>query len=132
MNAAYRVPDSHLVTQPDDPLRHFEPIDAQIAARTAYLNPLLLASRSEAGSLLSTMDNTPEWYAFAAAVHGNDLCEAGQIARQMLETATSDEAERLAEAGLYGISSVADDEILHRIGATPITEWLRDYEARTR
>ena len=113
---------------PDD----FEPTDDQIAARAAYLKPLLLADAGLAGELLATQNGTPAWDAFATMLL-TDQCEAGRMARAMLETAAGEEAERIADneltrwVGAYS-SQYNDMQTLVRIRAGDVWSWLAKWE----
>lgn len=116
----------------DNALDYFEPTDKQIKGRAEYLKPLLLASRTDAGELLATQTGTPAWEAFAVALHAGDDCEAGRMARELLDTAASQAAENLASNELHrwGGSDYQyeDTRTLRRIRAIEVWSWLREWE----
>ena len=126
MNAlAYFGRSAH---SPDD----FEPTDKQIAARAAYLKPLLLADAGLAGELLATQNGTPAWDACAAMLL-TDQCEAGKLARKLLDKGASQEAKRIADneltrwVGAYS-NQYDDMQTLVRIRAGDVWTWLAEWE----
>lgn len=110
----------------------FEPTDAQIAARAAYLKPLLAASKADVAELLATTTGTPAWDAFALALLDGDEREASKLARALMVQAVDEEAERLASNELHhwrgSDRQYEDSQVLRRIRAIEVWSWLREWE----
>jgi hypothetical protein len=113
---------------PDD----FEPTSKQIKARADYLKPLLLASREDAADLLATQTGTPDWEAFARTLHAGDECEAGKLARKLMDKGAAEESARLASNELHrwrgSDYQYEDMRTLRRIRAIEVWSWLREWE----
>lgn len=107
----------------------FEPEDADIAARAAYLVPLLAKSKADVAELLSTTTGTPAWDAFALALFDGDDAQAVTLAKALMVKAVAEEATRLAEAELWQRRSAGDLALLRRIGAVDVWDWLRARDA---
>ena len=116
--------------EPEDPYRDFEPTGEEVAARAAYLHPLLAKSRRDAGELLATVTGTPGWEEFALTLHDGDGYEAIRLAARLMSKAVNEEATRLAEAELWRtLANCSDTALLNRIGATDVWTWLRERDA---
>ena len=109
------------------PIEVADPTEDEIAERTEYLAPLILAKFPHPSELVAQCHGDPQWdKQMDTLLREKDDCELGRLVRRMFAAGAKVEAESLAEAELQSYPDIQQSMLLKHIGATPIGQWLRE------